>query len=113
MPSRVLLVDEPNVARAFVLRLKGSGISALCDDAAVGEGEHLACAVLDLRCGGLHVARGLLASSPELPVAFLTAGAPTSEVEAARMMGPVFTKPGGMRDAVEWVRAQVDASARR
>ncbi len=80
-------MDEPTVARAFVLRLKASGISALCDGTSVGEGNDLACALLDLRCGGLDLARGLLACSPELPVAFLTAGSTSSEVEAANLDG--------------------------
>ena len=107
---RVLVVDVPALAATFSRRLGPTGLTVLTDPTAIGEDERLACALLDLATGGLRIAAALLVRQPELRVAFLTSGADSATLDAAREVGPIFGKPSGMREALEWVRSATAAA---
>jgi CheY-like chemotaxis protein len=97
----VLLVDDSPVARrvlaqrlvseGFDVREESSAANAIRADISV-----LSCAILDLDLAdgkGTDIAVALLDRRASLPIAFFTASASPSLLEAARTHGPVFEKP--------------------
>jgi CheY-like chemotaxis protein len=111
-PPVVLLVDDSAVARlAVARRLRAEGFEVIEQaSAALPEADPLAriaCALLDLDLGGSDgcvLARALLASRAELPIAFFSGSASPELLTRARALGPVFAKPGELDAAVIWIR---------
>jgi CheY-like chemotaxis protein len=97
----VLLVDDsPVVRRAVARRLEAEGFRVHEESSAAGAGSAdasvLTCAIFDIELTdgtGTELAASLLGKRPSLPIAFFTAGAPTSLLERARAYGPVYRKP--------------------
>lgn len=113
----ILFVDDSAVARFLIARLlaeRGLTVTALAssEEAARVDPQAFAAALLDIELGdgfGTEVAARLRAGAPELPIAFLTAGGPAVHLDAARQLGPVFSKSSGVEDAVRWI---AEAAAR-
>lgn len=64
-----------------------------------------ACALLDLDLGdgdGVDVAELLRVHQPTLPVAFFSGGAAPDVLARALALGPVFSKPDELDQAVAW-----------
>jgi len=107
----VLFVDDSALARAVTARMLGerglqvTTLSSL-EEAGTVDPRRFAAALLDLELGdgfGTDVASLLRRAAPGLPIAFLTAGGPPTELEVARGLGPVFSKLGGVEAAIQWV----------
>lgn len=113
MPRDLLLVDDSPLARVATARLLGEHgitVTALSSRAeAQGVDAHtFAAALLDLELDdglGTDVAAALRERAPMLPIAFLTGGGPPPIIDAARRVGPVFSKTADVDAAVEWVLA--------
>jgi CheY-like chemotaxis protein len=110
---KVLIADDSPVARDILSkRILASGLDALsCEssaDARVKDANSLSCALLDIDLGdgdGTEVAASLLATCPELPIAFFSGSAPPELAARARALGPVFNKPEDIDSAIAWVRS--------
>jgi DNA-binding response OmpR family regulator len=97
----VLLVDDSPVARRVLARrLAAEGFEvreeSLAAAAYAADTSALSCAIIDLELvdgNGSDLAAALLGRHASLPVAFFTAGAPSSLLDLARKHGPVFSKP--------------------
>jgi CheY-like chemotaxis protein len=97
----VLLVDDSPVARRVLARrLLSEGFdvqeASSAADAIRADIGVLSCAILDLDLAdgkGTDLAEALLDRRASLPLAFFTASASPSLLEAARTHGPVFEKP--------------------
>jgi CheY-like chemotaxis protein len=111
MGRSVLFIDDSSFARVSTqarLRKLGIGVTVLASarEAAELEGKSFCAALLDLELDdglGTEIATRLRESDPALPIAFLTAGGAEATVEAARALGPIFSKVGGVDDAIRWV----------
>ncbi len=109
----VLVADDSDVARhAVVVRLKAVGLRPVEARSAKSAKEvdpaGIACALVDLDLGdgnGVDLAKALRKRAEELPVAFFSAGATAEIVDQAKRLGPVFTKPEELEDALAWVTA--------
>jgi two-component system response regulator RegA len=114
-PLPALVADDTAVARLAVVRaLKARGIAAVeAASAAAGkvfDPNAIACALLDLDLGdgtGVEVARALLATRPDLPIAFFSAGAEAHVLAEANALGRVFHKPDELALAIAWVAQHV------
>jgi CheY-like chemotaxis protein len=115
MSAAVLFVDDSPLARAATSRLLGErGVRVL---ALGSRGEALGVDALSFRAAlldlelpdglGTEVAAQLRDDAPAIPIAFLTGGGPPSIVDAARLLGPVFSKTADIEAAVAWVVAAV------
>ena len=121
---RVLVADDSAVARFSVCgRLRAAGLDVLEHDSAKAargaDPAVLMCALLDLDLGdgtGVEVAEALHAASrersPRLPIAFFSGGAPDEIMARARAIGPLFSKPGQLEQAIAWVLACLRATHR-
>jgi two-component system response regulator RegA len=117
---RVLVADDSAVARLSVAReLRSRGLDVVEREsfasAATTDAAELTCALLDLELGdgnGADVADRLRASRSDLPVAFFSSAGDGALVARARAIGPVFTKPDGLVDAVAWIVARAVPSSR-
>jgi DNA-binding response OmpR family regulator len=97
----VLLVDDSPVARRVLARrLMSDGFHVREESSAAeangADASALSCAILDLELvdgKGTDLAASLRGRRASLPIAFFTAGAPSSLLEAALKLGPVFQKP--------------------
>jgi CheY-like chemotaxis protein len=113
MRRSILFVDDsPVVREAARKRLADQGmrVTALASSRETEDVDatRFAAALLDIELGdgfGPDVAARLRRTSPKLPIAFLTGGGPQRLVEAARAIGPVFSKTAGVEDAIGWVLA--------
>jgi CheY-like chemotaxis protein len=113
MGRSILFVDDSAVARAATsqrLADRGVRVTALASsrEAEAVDPTKFAAALLDIELGdgfGPDVAARLRLESPKLPIAFLTGGAPSRIVEAARAIGPVFSKTAGVDEAIGWILA--------
>ncbi len=111
MGRSVLFVDDSSFARATTharLSELGIGVTVLASarEAAELEGSRFCAALLDLELDdglGTDIATRLRESDPAIPIAFLTAGGDKGTVEAAQALGPVFSKVGGVDEAIRWV----------
>ena len=111
MLGRVLFVDDSEVARAAatkLLRALGADVTAVGSsrEAAAVDASGFAAALLDIELGdglGTELARALRAKLPALPIAFLTASAPTDALDEAERFGPVFSKADEVERAVQWI----------
>jgi CheY-like chemotaxis protein len=109
--SPILFVDDSAVARLAVKRrLVDSGLEvvtfASAAEASAISGGDFAAALLDIELGdgfGPDLAARLREGAPGLPIAFLTAGGPPQMLEAAALLGPVFSKDSQVEDAVRWI----------
>lgn len=112
MSRRVLIADDSPVARVSVARrVRAEGIEVEERDSAAGasavDTADLACALLDLELGdgfGTDVAARLRQSQSGLPIAFFTSTRTPEVLALARAFGPVFEKPDGLEQAIDWVR---------
>ena len=112
MPGRVLIADDSPVVRLSVSkRVRAEGREVIDRDSAASasavDAGDLACALLDLDLGdgfGTDVAARLLATHEGLPIAFFTSETTADVLARAADFGPVFAKPGGIDEAVAWVR---------
>jgi len=110
MPTVLLVDDSPLVRRVLARRLAEEGFDVLEESLASAarraDTASLACAIVDLELAdgdGPDLARALVADRASLPIAFFTAGAPSTVLERARALGPVFTKPD-LEAIVAWVK---------
>jgi CheY-like chemotaxis protein len=116
MSHHILLVDDSAVARAAAMRLlqaRGLDVTALASSREADgiDAGRFAAALLDLELGdgvGTEVARRLLGAAGSLPIAFLTAGGPARLLDEARRLGPVFSKTGGVEEAIAWIADAVE-----
>jgi DNA-binding response OmpR family regulator len=112
MRGRVLIADDSPVVRLSVARrVRAEGREVIDRDSAASASEvnadELACALLDLDLGdgfGTDVAARLREASAALPIAFFTSETTGEVLARAADFGPVFEKPGGIDEAVAWVR---------
>ena len=110
-PAPILFVDDSAVARvALKYRLLARGLEvvvlASLAEAAEVRGTSFAAALLDIELGdgfGPDLAARLRNDAPDLPIAFLTAGATAEILAAAAGLGPVFSKTSEIDDAVRWI----------
>lgn len=118
MATFVLFLDDSPLARAVAereLESRGVAVRAIATSVEASEidpGE-LSAAILDIELAdgdGPAVAERLRATSPDLPIAFLTASTSSPLLDSARRIGPVFSKAGGVDEALRWV---VDSLAPR
>jgi DNA-binding response OmpR family regulator len=114
MGSPVLYVDDSALARACAARMlaeRGVAVTMLAstEEAAAVDPAGFAAALLDIELGdglGTDLAARLRVAAPGLPVAFLTAGGPEEALAEAHRIGPVFSKLGGLEDAIGWLAAR-------
>jgi CheY-like chemotaxis protein len=107
----VLFVDDSELSRAVAekrLAALGVGVTALASrgEATAVDARAYAAALLDLELqdgDGTELAEMLRRSAPGLPIAFLTGGAGRAMLDVAERLGPVFSKQGGVDDAIAWV----------
>ncbi len=105
------MADDSPVARtALARRIAKEGFRVVEGDSAALSASvdptSLAFAIIDLDLGdgdGTQLATSLRRASPGLPLAFFTAGALPAIVARARVMGRVFSKPGDLDLALEWI----------
>ena len=110
----MLYVDDSSLARALAARMlaeRGVGVTVLAStrEASAVDPGGFAAALLDLELGdglGTELAVRLRAAAPDLPIAFLTAGGPGEALAEAGRLGPVFSKLGGLEDAIGWLAAR-------
>jgi CheY-like chemotaxis protein len=108
----VLIADDSAVARRVLTkRLAAEGFVVREESAAAvareADPSQLLCAILDIDFAdgdGAEVARMLRERHASLPVAFFTGGADAVQVDRARALGPVFTKPDEIERIISWVR---------
>lgn len=113
----VLVADDSAVVRtALKKKLASIGATAiLCASAAEANAVDAASfdlALLDLDLGdgsGVDVAVRFRARRPRLEVAFLSGVGDSAHRARAAAMGPVFSKPDGVDDAVAWVQHSAHA----
>jgi two-component system response regulator GlrR len=100
MPTVLLVDDSPVVRRVLTVRLQAAGFDVRAEPSAtaaraVNPGV-FACAVIDIDLldgSGVDLANELRRQRPTLPIAFFTAGDAADGLQAARALGPVFSKP--------------------
>ena len=115
--SPILFVDDSAVVRLSVQRLlvdRGLEVVTFASaaEASAINGSDFAAALLDIELGdgfGPDLAARLREGAPSLPIAFLTAGGPDPILDAAALLGPVFSKTSEVEDAVRWI---VEAAGR-
>jgi CheY-like chemotaxis protein len=113
MRRPILFVDDSAVARAATSRRlvdRGVRVTALSSsrEAEGVDARSFAAALLDIELedgSGTDVAARLRKASPKLPIAFLTSGASSGAEDAARAIGPVFSKTGDVDEAIGWILA--------
>ena len=110
MPTVLLVDDSPLVRRALARRLEAEGFRVREESSTAGargaDASGLTCAIIDLELvdgNGSDLAAALLGKRASLPIAFFTAGAPSSLLERARAHGPVFKKPD-VEAIVAWAK---------
>ncbi len=110
MPTVLLVDDSPVVRLAVARRLEAEGFrvheASSAAAALNSDASGLTCAILDLELldgTGSDLAAALLGKRASLPIAFFTAGAPSTVLERARSQGPVFHKPD-VEGLVEWAK---------
>ena len=111
MQPSILVVDDSALARTAAiqrLRAQGVGVTALAStqEAACLDLSGFAAALLDIDLGdgwGTDIAERLRQGAPGIPVAFLTAQTPEALLDGARRLGPVFSKNGGVEEAIAWI----------
>jgi len=111
----VLVVDDSALARAVVTRAlgaRGLKVQAFAEakEAEAVDPRGICAALLDLEIGeasGADVARLLRKAAPAMPIAFLTAGGPAALLDAARTLGPVFSKESELDQAATWIAMAV------
>jgi CheY-like chemotaxis protein len=111
MARSVLFVDDSEVARITAQRRLGElgiGVTVLGSsrEAAEVDASSFFAALLDLELGdglGTEIAQRLRQDAPRMPIAFLSAAASSAVVDVAQTLGPVFSKLGGVDDAISWV----------
>ena len=112
MSRRVLIADDSAVARVSVVRrIRADGLEIEERDSVASacsvDARGLACALLDLDLGdglGTEIAERLRATHDGLPIAFFSSTSTPEVLAQAATFGPVFAKPEGLDDAVDWVR---------
>ncbi len=128
MKRPILFVDDSAVVRAATTRrLAGRGlpVTALGSSREAHEVDptSFSAALLDIELGdgfGPDVAARLRLASPALPIAFLSGydaghdgghdgghGSPSNLLDAARAIGPVFSKGTGVEDAILWLLSAI------
>jgi CheY-like chemotaxis protein len=113
MRRPILFVDDSALVRAAARKCladRGLGVTALSSSREVDDVDatRFSAALLDIELGdgfGPDVAVRLRKTSPKLPIAFLTGSNQPRVVDAARAIGPVFNKSGGVDEAIGWILA--------
>jgi DNA-binding response OmpR family regulator len=115
MPHKpVLVVDDSALARVTIAsRLAEDGVASTTAgsffEASRTDARGFAAALLDLELGdgsGRDLALLLRGQAPALPIAFFTASSHGRDLEAARALGPVFTKDD-LDAAATWILSTV------
>lgn len=109
----VLIADDSPVVRVTVARrVRAEGLQVIERDSVASatgiDASTLSCALLDYDLGdgfGVSIARELRTTSDELPIAFFTSTDTAEMVAEASAIGPVFSKPDQLDEAIEWVVA--------
>jgi CheY-like chemotaxis protein len=113
MRRPILFVDDSALVRAAARKCitdRGLGVTALSSSREVDgvDATRFSAALLDIELGdgfGPDVAVRLRKTSPKLPIAFLTGSSQGRAVNAARAIGPVFSKSAGVDEAIGWILA--------
>lgn len=111
MAQRVLVADDSAVVRVTLSRrVRAAGLDVLERDSVASakavDARAIACALLDFDLGdgiGPDIASRLRSVVPDLPIAFFTSTTETIAFEQVAAFGPLFTKPGEIDAAIEWI----------